>query len=1463
MIFMKDLEPLKLYKTPLILPYNEVKKTKGYMLYTLNTSLNSIVEIFNNTHKMIKNQSNSYRAYYYDYRKLNQASTVSTRIKKSKKTISDFKDTRLGDYQYIKSNSASVKTPLLLDNFTGDNIIYDLNPIFNTFKDNSKNINKMPIVDRLSFLFKTINQEVNEEVLLDKDNNYTKSIILINLDDYQALKKDNQYMFIDFFMLLLEKKPKLINLINDIKLPIVLYSSNGFFSIDCTTVTRTNLVMIKKFISKLSPSIDTDKALSDMVNDLMKEELVTKMGLTGETGDALIDKDSKVISDISAKVDIEEVQKDELDELVNGDEDLKQSLIKSVSKTNGVKNPQNQKRDQMLRENQLKVKIDNMTIEEILADKTIAPIVESKIENTPCINHNMKTVKFSNFDKTYMETTYKQDLTKVITSLTDKTINCNVISVDVQDTSDELTLKETYTIVYEDELRKRHTVKVALPKMIDNTFIYVNGNKKVINKQLFAKPVIKTGPDEVQICTNYNKVFVRRFGTKFNPNMEKFKKVMLNPMNYGITFIKGDNTKINESYITNLEYDEIARLYGKISIGKATFLFNSQELYELFDNKQVSSIDKQLIGYTGNGTSKQPIHYDNNNAEHVDLITLMMSYSTPEQQKEFNVLSSGKKYIHTKATIMAKDIPVIILISFFEGLSSVIRKFASPNVTYSDKKDNGDNFMYIKFADGYLCYPYSDMQACMLFNGLTEIDTRRFTMSQMDERETYLDIFDELFGSSYVSGALINYYDFMIDPITLDILKSLDYPTDLVSLIIFANNLLADNDYSYDIDLHLYRLRSNEIIPALLYKELSKCYSRYRATSNNPNPIKMSMDENAVIKELVMLPTVEDYNTLNPIVELSKTHLASMKGYVGMNLDRAYTEDKRSYHDSMLGIIGLSTDTGPNCGKMRHLTLEPKVTNVRGFLDINDNPDDLTDTNLFTPVELCTPLGATRDDPTRTAMATKQSGHIVPVANSAPVLITNGMDQMVHYHISNDFSVVAEEDGKFVEVNEVLGLVIIEYKSGTRRAIDIKPKVVKNGGGGFYLSNQLKTDYKQGQSFKKDEILAYESKFFKNQGKLGNRMVMGSLQKIAVLSSYATFEDSTLITKKMSRDMASDIVMTKRIVLGKNASVDFITKKGQLVENGDSLIKFENSYEDSDLNKMLSSVRDELKEEIINLGKTNITSKYAGVIEDINVYCACDLDELSPSLKKIVSASYKEAKDRKAFLDKYDSDKTNNSPYKMGVMLDKPMDKTATQYGKIKGEQVDDGVMIEFYIKYHDELAVGDKITMFTANKSTIGYVIPEGYEPYTIFRPYEEVGTFMAPSAIIQRNVPSVVLTSIVNKTLIELKRKLYEILTGEDYNEVMKREQERMTVKESIEFTQEDALMESAIDLIRDDEGYKTSRKYHKGDVIMPYIIESNLTKHIEYNHLNSNAIVEAGLIIADTDINPGDNIILSPIF
>ena len=108
---------------------------------------------------------------------------------------------------------------------------------------------------------------------------------------------------------------------------------------------------------------------------------------------------------------------------------------------------------------------------------------------------------------------------------------------------------------------------------------------------------------------------------------------------------------------------------------------------------------------------------------------------------------------------------------------------------------------------------------------------------------------------------------------------------------------------------------------------------------------------------------------------------------------------------------------------------------------------------------------------------------------------------------------------------------------------------------------------------------------------------------------------------------------------------------------------------------------------------------------------------------------------------------------------------TPSKNGKIKGQYIDQGVLIMFYVKYRDVAAKGDKIVANFALKGVTSHVIDEGYEPYSEYRPDEEISTIIAPLAVAARKTPSIFIAMFGNKLLIEAKRQLKDIyLNGKE---------------------------------------------------------------------------------------------------
>jgi hypothetical protein len=1387
-VYPDKIPHLKLSTKIVYLPIGKERSNMGNLCFLYTNSVDESIELMTNTSNF--KSMKKYYYYYYNPVYIGKLYNKPYRFRE----VNQRKEL----YKKVRLNTNSVIHPYTKMNIDGKdlrNLFYDMSryiQIYNTI------CSKLQVKKRVSLYW-----DYMKKIYLSPNlNNYEKKFVLINVDYFKMSRNLKENLNNPVFMLYytLFRYPELIS---NLDMDFYMFTNNKILKLNPSLCDKKSYLKMKVEMKRLYSYVkDIDKvvdeneiATSEAIDDTTEKlneainqnkddatEEITQDTNTSETQMSVF-ASPKVYNKIEAKVNKvkHELQKNipdlssvaaetirkavmtQVENDIDSDKELLDEIYKETIAPKTPKSAASTARDEELRKAQADIKIGGMSIKEIekiQASHIPIPVhdVSSSVHTT---NTNMTKLRFDNFDKAYNDTLMKKDITNAILSFNDKSLPLYVRGIEVADTSDELNYKETYTIHFEDANRKRHNIKVDIPKFIDDKFLYIGGNKKVIKKQNLFYPVVKTNSDIVQLTTNYNKMFIQRVGTKSISSVERMKTLIRKFDNVKTYFTFGNSLSINNKYITTIEYDELSKIATQFKNGKAIIFFDQAEAHKYADSKMINIPNHNMfIGMAKDGT---PIYINNKTQRTADgktIVEVILDNLPKDIVDGYNSIKAPNKLMYTRAKVMSQFISVGLLLGFWEGLTSILTK-GKVKYRLEDKlPEIKPTENYLKFADCYLIYD-ANVGIDLLLNGFRLIDTYSYKISEMDTKEPYMPYLIKVYGKVAISNALMNVYEFTMDPITVEVCEDLNLPTDLVEIIIYAVSLLADSQYTPEINQGLSRIRSNEIIPAILYERLAKKYILYR---NSNGRQKFSVPQDCVLKELIGLKTVEDYSTLNPVLELEMLRGLSSKGFRGTNLDESYTVAKRTFDPTSTGVISPSTSPDGSVGVNKTLTMDPSIISLRGYVDIkNDRPNELHDTSLFSPGELAIPLCATKDDPTRLGHALKQSKHVIPVKNSSPVLMSNGMEEVCRFQLSSDFAVNAKDNGEVVEYDEDTKIMIVKYNNGEYQAVNLSGTIVKNGGGGFFLSNQLITTLKVGDKFKKDDVLAYHKDFFTNDKFNNCRMNMGTLAKVAIMSTYNTYQDATMITEKLSDEAATEMCFLRQVTIGKNSNVEYIVKKGDEVKVGDSLIQFDTSYEDDSLNSLLANLSEDDQANILEDSKNDIHSKYSGVIEDIKIYSTVDLDELSPSLKKIVSSYYNQINKKKKLLEKYDPE-SSGSIVKCGMLLNESSKKIEpNKFGVIKGQKIEDGgVLIEFYVKHSEPLEIGSKIANFTALKNTIGEIIPAGYEPWSSFRPEEEISTIIASNSILKRMTPSILLTALGNKCIIELKNRLKEI-----YNE------------------------------------------------------------------------------------------------
>ena len=1287
----------------------------------------------------------------------------SSRIKSNKEVL-ELYDKIQDELPFIK------RTYLDLDFYKGYNLFVDLGYFSKVFLSHIKTKNDQGLDIYYEFLLRFIN-----DFRLTKAG-YTLKTVFIDIDSWTIAEGSNLWD---------AKNINPISLINRYNvrhkifkelygLDLVFISESGYFKIRADKIDKVTTIRLLSNISHLlskrkivddnkeSAEAITTKILDDIQTGtqvrifnvagsskkVSKAELADKVSNAIFNSDNVEDKKAALVDYVKAKAEESKNSEEAMNDL-NNDEAMKRLIVDiTMANDEGPKfSATRLKRINTLNDRFMNTKIKDSTVKQLIEEARENKELPERKLNVDSIDDQWDHLKFINFEDSY---DVDADIMAIISSFKDKSIPISVISVSREDTSTSEDSIYTYTFKMEDAYGKRFNITLDVPKVKDRN-MRLRGNGKTIAGQAMLLPIIKTDEDTVQIVSNYNKIFIRRYGTNTGKSFVTADKVIkgvnkyMTLKNHKLKVTYGDNHKISSKYVLPIDYIDIGKVFSKIETANRIYYFNQDEIrskYKIDTSKGIPyAIDKK---------NNHIFYYTDD--EHTTLSSYILSSLTEElKDTEFpeivDNLSESTKYTYSKASILNTEIPVVVIMAYSEGLQTTLKK-AGVEYQILDKRTKYDHNMYdmIRFSDGYILYKL-DYNSSLLMNGLKECNTEDYSITDIDNKVMWIDFLD-IFGSRINADGLDNFYDLMVDPITANICRMYKLPDDYCSLLAYANMLLSNNKYNRHVDITGNRLRTNELIAAYVYRVLSVAYGDYqRQIKKNKKDASFSIKRSAVIDAIFKDPTEADTSFINPLMDMESVRSTSFKGLSGMNSDRSYGLDKRTYDDTMLGVLALSTGFASNVGLTRMTTIDSNIKGSRGLIKGTSDLNKLNDVNTLCITEAMTPFGTTHDDPFRTAMTFIQtSKHNMRMDKSSPMLVSNGSDEALPYLTNNNFSFKAKDDGVVKELTK--DYMIVTYKNGTSDFIDLREIVKKNSDGGFFAV--VKFDpyrVQKGSKFKKFQVLAYDkltySDGFGEHDKLAYNV--GCLAKIAILLTDEGFEDSAIIDDELSEEMASDIVVKKDVVLHKNANVYMMKEIGSPLQEGDPLIIFQSAFDEEDSNALLKTLSGD-NSEIKDLGRITLRSKVTGTLQDIKMYRTVEKSELSPSLRKIFNQYESKISDTKKKMSKYHIDtKEYDADYKLD------------QTGKLKN--VEDGVLIEFYLKYHDKMSVGDKLVYYSALKGVIKGIFPKGEEPYTDFRPHEKIRSFLTASSVSRRMTGSIIKVGILHKILIELDRKVKDI--------------------------------------------------------------------------------------------------------
>ena len=608
----------------------------------------------------------------------------------------------------------------------------------------------------------------------------------------------------------------------------------------------------------------------------------------------------------------------------------------------------------------------------------------------------------------------------------------------------------------------------------------------------------------------------------------------------------------------------------------------------------------------------------------------------------------------------------------------------SENVKYDPQPHD----IHIRFADRVLHFNRYPLKYSLILSGLAAYDLSGYAMSEFESKDVYYDLFiNNGLAANYLKG-IDSFYDLFIDNMTYTVLKQMHEPTNVRDLLIRCSELLSSVDHKEASSAANHRIRGYEQFNAILYNEMSREFAGYQARRGKANTF--SINANAVYLRIIQNESTMPAEAANPMEDI-KIYSNITYGGIGGRTGESFVTVDRRYSADDVGVLSEATADSGKVGMNAMLSFDPTIKNTMGVIETKD-PKELKPSNIISASAALMPY-AVQDDCNRLNFISIQYSHVMNTECVDRNRIRTGYERVIAHRVSDNFAATAEQDGKVTKIDNVAKLMEVTYKDGTKTVFKIGDHYELAES--IVIQNNIKPNFKEGDTFKKDDVLTYNEGYFNRDYFTGQvDMSTGVMANLCLLETDTTLEDATEISESLSKKLAINPVNERVVTMSAKSQIFTMAKIGDHVKVTDPLCIFD----EEPLTQDPGLTEDEDALAILgDISKSAPTAKFSGEIVHIAVYCGCEVSEMSPSVANVVKAAYVES----AAQAKLAKDTARANEFVKPTIVPKG--------SRFKGIEFDeDTVMIIFYIKERIVHGVGDKLVLCNQLKSTVAAVFPK-----------------------------------------------------------------------------------------------------------------------------------------------------------
>jgi hypothetical protein len=483
--------------------------------------------------------------------------------------------------------------------------------------------------------------------------------------------------------------------------------------------------------------------------------------------------------------------------------------------------------------------------------------------------------------------------------------------------SNQLVKNDLYAIATKSIVRNTYP---ALHKNIET--VNLSGNTEEENQKLYAKvrerllpQVVRRDPPQ----NNYNDPVMKRVDIpKLNENKEPshilnkrkedFSEYFTQDLKNAFTVLanKEPPLKMKSMKITNVPIESGDLEPSALVNYKIELVDNLKKVHEV--NIQVPKIMPDGTFYI-NGEKKyliyqiilDPIFFLKKGLAKFESMYATMSFHLKEtRHKSYFMLYIG-----------GLKLPLADVLGYYYGFDNMCGLY---NIKYKvvDKLVNKTDYQ-IKLADNkYIIFKYESQAGFLLLESIKQ-NLIPLSSTNFKDPNYYKENILKISGNRNSIFTIDQVIQNILDPITLDILKSKREPTTILNICLYICDELAKGRIDDRNDINNQRIRSSEVFVQQIHNLMLGAYNEYKFKRLAGNKdASYILDTTQVVKEIVNSQLVRSMENINPLEELSALSKTTYTGPGGIPDAHAMTRESRNIHSSFYGQID-SMDTPENC----------------------------------------------------------------------------------------------------------------------------------------------------------------------------------------------------------------------------------------------------------------------------------------------------------------------------------------------------------------------------------------------------------------------------------------------------------------------------------------------------------------------------------------------------------------------